>query len=91
VPPNVVVTETKYVVPTVTAGATAVMAVVELTTTLVAAKLTGGLIAVPPDSSTKLTVVAPLTNPDPVIATAVPPAAEPALGVMPVTVGTAQT
>jgi hypothetical protein len=62
------------------------MEVAETTVTLVAGRLTEGLTAVPPDSSTKLTV-APVKKPVPLIVTDVPPAVDPDVGVRPVTVG----
>jgi hypothetical protein len=80
-----VVTVTKYVVPVVMAGETAVMLVDPITLTFVAG--TVGLPAVPPDSSTKLTV-APVTKPVPVIVTAVPPDVGPTAGDTKATTGT---
>jgi hypothetical protein len=76
VPPAVVTMMST--VPAGTAGDVAVIDVAELTVTLVA--------GCPVPNST---VVAPTTKFVPVIVTEVPPATGPALGAMPVTVGTA--
>jgi hypothetical protein len=76
------------VVPTVIAGETATSLVGEFTATVVAGRLTEGLVAVPPDSSTKATVVAPLTKPVPETVTDVPPLVGPVAGLRPVTAGT---
>jgi hypothetical protein len=84
--PADVVTATKYVVPTVTGGEIAVMVVELLTTTLVAGTLTAGVVAVPPDSSTKLTV-APVKKPEPVMTSDVPPAGRPTAGLTLLTTG----
>jgi hypothetical protein len=84
--PADVVTATKYVVPTVTSGEIAVIVVELVTTTFVAGTLTAGLVAVPPDSSTKVTV-APVKKPVPVITSEVPPGGNPTGGAMLLTTG----
>jgi hypothetical protein len=83
-----VVTVTKYCVPSVAPGETAVSEVPDGSTdTFVAGRSTLSLLGAPPDSSTKVTVE-PLTKPVPVIVTVVPPAIEPVAGLMLVTLGT---
>jgi hypothetical protein len=80
-------TVTKYVVPTIADGDTAVIEVEELTATLGERRTTLSLVGTPPDSSTKLTVD-PATNPVPVSWIEVPPMIDPPAGEIDVTDGT---
>ena len=86
VPPGVV-TVTRYVVPSITGGVVAVIAVVPWTVTLAAGSTTLSLAGLDPVASTKLTVD-PGVKPVPVIVTVVPPADVPLAGDTPTTVGT---
>ena len=81
VPPDVV-TVTRYTVPFFTAGVTAVIVLEDTTVICVAGS------ELPPDCGAKLTV-APVTNPVPVIVTAVP--LKPEVGLMLETIGTYAT
>jgi hypothetical protein len=74
------------VVPAVTAGELAVIAVGPFTNTLTAGITTLGLVGVPALSWTKFTVEL-VTNPVPVMTTLVPPDVDPLLGPIELTMG----